>query len=280
MRHLAELAFMWSKSGQKRDSMNLGHHFLEIEAILRPMRGPSRSWLVRASDGWLYVAKFEGNPMGNRSLISQHIAEQILATLGVSTPGTAILRVSRTCEGLGKLQINHALKYALDGLHFGSRLPVNPDEAATWDFLPRKLYPLVTNLSQIGVVFAFDTWTRHIGNRQFLFTRESGAGGTFRLWAIDHKCLGSDWLELPQLRDHRYSANFIISGSSDYQSAALRGSNLIVDLPLSYLEAAFESVPRRWFATPDEQILLWNVIRSLHGRQSGVTDEVRRALDQ
>jgi hypothetical protein len=278
MSGLAEIAIVWSKSGQKRDSMNPGHqHCLEIEAILRPMRGPSRSWLVRASDGWLYVAKFHGNPMGNRSLIAQHIAEQILATLGVSTPGTAILRVSRTCEGLGKLRINHALNYVLDGLHFGSRLPVDPHETAIWDFLPRKLYPLVTNLSQIGVVFAFDTWTRHIGERQFLFTREPAAA--FRLWAIDHKCLGPDWLALPQVQDHRYSVDFI-SRNSDSQSAAVLGSNLIGDLPLSCLEAAFQSVPQEWFAPPNEQIVLWNVIRSLHERQPRVTDEIRRALDR
>ena len=253
--------------------MNPGHHQLEIQAILRPMRGPSRSWLVRASDGWLYVAKFCGNPMGNRSLISQYIAEQILPRLGISTPGTAILRVSQTCEGIGKLQINQPLKY---GLHFGSRLPVDPDEAAIWDFLPRTLYPRVTNLSQIGVVFACDTWTRHIGNRQFLFTRDSG-GGVYRLWAIDHKCLGSDWLEVQPARDHVYNPNFI--RSSDFQSAALRGSHLIADLPLSYLEAACESVPQEWFA-PNEQIVLWHVIRSLHARQPGVTDEIRRALNR
>jgi hypothetical protein len=135
------------------------------------MRGRSESFLVKTNDGY-YVAKFAGNPKGNRSLINECVAGHLLSALGVATPERAILRLGTSCQGREALYFSESHQPIAPGLHFGSKCPVDPNRVAIFDFLPRKLYPQLTNLDDVGVIFAFDRWAAHSGDRQFVFARQ------------------------------------------------------------------------------------------------------------
>src|SRR5450755_4208634 len=174
---------------------------VEIVAVIRRMRGHSHSFLVRGSDEASYVAKFANNPMGNRTLINECVASNLLTALGVKTPDLAILNFADSCEGREELYLSSDPQVLIvNGLHLGSKCPVNPEVAAIFDFLPRAFYShsQVANLDDIGVVFAFDQWVAHADNRQFIFARQprlkEGNGSSFEAWAIDNgMCFGADW---------------------------------------------------------------------------------------
>ena len=61
---------------------------------VRRMRGGSQSHLMRASDGNLYVVKFENNPQGVRVLANELIVTRLAETAGLSVPACEIIEVN------------------------------------------------------------------------------------------------------------------------------------------------------------------------------------------
>ena len=57
------------------------------------MRGGSQAHLVEAEDGCFFVAKFAGNPQGNRTLINEWITGQLMNQVGICTPVIRILQL-------------------------------------------------------------------------------------------------------------------------------------------------------------------------------------------
>jgi hypothetical protein len=245
--------------------MSLGQP-VEIVAVIRRMRGRSQSFLVRGSDGACYVAKFANNPLGNRTLINECLACHLLTALGVSTPDLAILRLGDSCLGREELYFStNPQESIVNGLHLGSKCPVNPETVAIFDFLPRPLYPRVANLDDVGVVFAFDQWVAHADNRQFIFARQPDSmqtaqsralnGSFFTAWAIDNgMCFGKDWTLTPNALGASPRCCDIYSHCNLEESAS-RGANLIQSLPSSELCAAHQKIPRDWFSAGDETAL-------------------------
>jgi hypothetical protein len=66
---------------------------VDINRAIRRMRGRSQAYLVEGNDGRFYVAKFAGNPQGNRTLINEWITAHLLKRLDVSTPLLIVLRL-------------------------------------------------------------------------------------------------------------------------------------------------------------------------------------------
>jgi hypothetical protein len=265
---------------------------VEISSVIHRMRGSSQSFLVQTSDGAHYVAKFANNPEGNRGLINECVAGNLLSALGVATPDLAILRLGNSCQGREQLHfLTNLQKPIAYGLHFGSKCPVNPNEVAIFDFLPRPLYSRVANLDDVGVVFAFDRWVAHSDVRQFVFARQpcpvsaveskQRNGSSFTAWAIDNgSCFGRDWTLLPKA-PFAYHPPFDISSFCDLEQSTGRGTRLIQSLPDSEFQAAYRQIPGEWFAPGDEAALdtMLSVLR--HRQQSLVTsiqDRKRRSL--
>src|ERR1039457_1593427 len=252
---------------------------VEIVAVIRRMRGHSQSFLVRGSDGASYVAKFANNPMGNRTLINECVASNLLTALGVKTPDLAILDLADSCLGREELYLSRDSQVPIvNGLHLGSKCPVNPEVVAIFDFLPRAFYShsRVANLNDIGVVFAFDQWVAHADNRQFIFARrpssmkmaqlKEGDGSSFEAWAIDNgMCFGADWAFGPTRVTASSGCGDIYSNCNVEESASL-GAHLIESLPASELYAAHQKIPRDWFGAGDE-IALAAMLATLQKRQ-------------
>ncbi|MDQ2948311.1 MAG: hypothetical protein M3Y27_20640 [Acidobacteriota bacterium] len=257
---------------------------VKIVKVVRRLRGGSQAFLVRASDGVSYVAKFSGNPQGNRTLINECMANHLLSLLSVATPDLVILRLDDRCEGREELYFSMDRRVPItSGLHLGSKCPVAPDTVAIFDFLPRTLVSRVTNLDDVGVVFAFDQWIAHDDKRQFIFARqpnpkESPAkepkqknGSGFKAWAIDNgKCFGGDWAFRVK-KVYAYNPIFDIHSYQDLENSASRGAQLIQLLPASELEAAYRNIPRDWFA-PGDGTVLNIMLDELQQRQRSVVE--------
>jgi hypothetical protein len=180
---------------------------VEIKRIVRPMRGGSQARLVEGQDGKFYVAKFAGNPQGNRTLINEWMAQSILAALGISTPSLRILHLPAAMRHEAVyFEIGNKRMPVEGEWHLGSLSPVNPETKVIFDFLPRKLLGNVVNLDEFGKVFVADRWLCQTDVRQAIFVRERGSvGRPIQLCAyfIDHgkAFAGSSW-ELREATGH------------------------------------------------------------------------------
>jgi hypothetical protein len=194
-----------SLPGIRRSRNRIGS--VEIKRIVRRMRGGSQARLVEGQDGRFYVAKFTGNPQGNRTLINEWIVESIMSQLGISTPPLCLLRLPATlrneelCFEVGNNKIQVEGEW-----HLGSLSPVNPETKVILDFLPRRLLENVVNLNDFAKVFVVDRWLYQSDRRQAIFVREPGSAENrtrFRAHLIDHgkAFAGSSW-ELREAAGH------------------------------------------------------------------------------
>src|SRR5712692_8851010 len=121
---------------------------LNARRHIRKMRGGAQSHLLEADDGRFYIVKFQNNPQHRRILVNELIASVFLKYLQVSTPETAMVRVSESFLvenpdvfiSLGTQNIP-----VVPGWHFGSRYPGDPARTAVYDFVPDTLLYEVHN---------------------------------------------------------------------------------------------------------------------------------------
>ena len=147
---------------------------IDARRFVRKMRGGAQSHLLEASDGHFYVVKFLNNPQHRRILINEWIASAFLGFLGISTPQTAMIRLSASFledyPGV-HLQFGSERRSVVPGWHFGSRFPGDPARNVVYDFLPDTLLDQVENLSEFLGILAFDKWMGNADSRQAIFFR-------------------------------------------------------------------------------------------------------------
>lgn len=139
---------------------------------VRRMRGGSQAQLLRASDSHLYVVKFTNNPQGVRMLANDWIASRLARRIGLPVPEVAAIEISpwlirSTPELSFELPSGRAACH--EGVHFGSRFAVDPQEGMVTDFLPAACLPRVKNLAAFIGAVAFDKWTCNTDRRQAVF---------------------------------------------------------------------------------------------------------------
>ena len=170
-----------------------------ITSIIRPMRGRSQAQLVQGNDGRFYVAKFLGNPQGNRTLVNEVLASYVLRCLAVQTPSLCrlVLGETRGCEERLHFAVEGKHVPIRAGEHLGSLCPVDPNKVAIFDFLPARMFPRIANAQDFAKMFVIDCWLNNLDHRQAIFFPDGNA--TFKACFIDHgACFGGqDW----QFRD-------------------------------------------------------------------------------
>jgi hypothetical protein len=67
---------------------------------VRRMHGGAQSHLLRCSDGYSYVVKFQNNPQGSRTLVNDTLGNGLAQRLGLPVPQIALVNVWETliCE--------------------------------------------------------------------------------------------------------------------------------------------------------------------------------------
>ena len=142
------------------------------EKLIRKMRGGAQAWLVQASTGDSYVVKLRTPFTG--ILINEWIAGCFLEQLGLCAPKTAQIHVSSEWlerargEGLS-ITVGNAARTISPGPHLGSRVPVDPETTAIYDYLPDAILRGVRNRNHFHGMLAFDHWTANADAHQAIF---------------------------------------------------------------------------------------------------------------
>lgn len=147
---------------------------IRARTAIRKMRGGAQAHLLEGEDGAYYVAKFTNNPQHRRILINEWLACVFLRYLQIYVPETALVELTPDF-----VEANPELYFSIGsrrepvrpGLHFGSRMAVNPDRVAVFDFLPDKLLGKVENRPDFLGMLVFDKWVGNADSRQAVFFR-------------------------------------------------------------------------------------------------------------
>jgi hypothetical protein len=147
---------------------------VDARRLVRKMRGGAQAHLLETSDGHFYVVKFLNNPQHRRILVNEWIASVFLQYLGISSPPTAMVRISEEFLAANPdttIQLGHQRQAVLPGWHFGSRFPGDPQRTVVYDFLPDSLLDRVENQADFRAVLVFDKWMANTDSRQAIFYR-------------------------------------------------------------------------------------------------------------
>src|SRR5467141_1955297 len=140
---------------------------------IRRMRGGAQSHLMRCSDGWYYVVKFQNNLQHRLILVNELLGTKLAARLGLPTVPVAIVQVS---EELIRLTPELAMELPRSripcqpGPQFGSRYPGDPRQLTLHDFLPDEQLREVEILHAFAGMLVFDKWACNTNGRQTVFS--------------------------------------------------------------------------------------------------------------
>jgi hypothetical protein len=246
------------------------------------MRGGSQAQLVEGSDGKFYVAKFLGNPQGNRTLVNELVAHQLLRVMGISTPPLRLLNLPNTAEFDQNAYFLVGAKRipAEPGRHLGSLCPVNPEKVAIFDLLPVRLLSLVGNIEEFATTFVMDKWLYNADRRQVVYFRDRSQSPkvTFRACFIDQgMSFGGSLWEFGDVAGFGLAESQCVYSQLDMAALAERAINRIKAIAESTISAAGDCVPREWLAEGDADCLA-RLLGQLASRRSRLDSLVRRHL--
>jgi len=142
---------------------------------IRRMRGGAQSHLMLASDGHLYVVKFQNNPQHLRVLANELLATRLAEAVGLSVPATEVVDVSDwLAENTPELTIDRGREQerCRGGLQFGSRFVGGLMPGQVVDYLPEEQLGAVRNLKEFAGMLVMDKWTGNSNGRQAVFHRK------------------------------------------------------------------------------------------------------------
>jgi hypothetical protein len=249
------------------------------------MRGGSQAWLVLGEDDLWYVAKFAGNPQGNRTLINEYFAGQILKQLGISTPNHRVLQLPRelASEDL-YFQVGTKMLAPQGMLHLGSQSPVNPETTMILDFLPCKLLPKVRNLTEFAAMLVFDKWLAQTDRRQAIFVRDRSVVRDigFHAYFIDHGMSfgGAEW----QLRDAPLDGIYFrreVYSCVDLKALIEEAVCRLEAISEAFLLATLDGIPSAWLATGDREsfVILLGKLQQRRTKMRSIVARHLKALD-
>jgi hypothetical protein len=224
---------------------------------IRRMRGGAQSHLMRCSDGYYYVVKFQNNPQHRRVLVNELLGTRLAARLGLPTVPVAVVEVP---EELIRYTPELSMEYPRSrvpcqpGLHFGSRFPGDPRQQTLHDFLPDEQLREVENLHDFAGMLVFDKWTCNTNGRQTLFvqrafvaTQEAGKRYVTRM--IDQGfCFNAGEWNFPDapLRG-LYARNSVYEGVRGMESFAPWLNRLATQIKERVLDELGREVPPTWY---------------------------------
>jgi hypothetical protein len=260
--------------------------------LIKKMRGGAQSHLIAGEDGECYVVKFTNNPQHRRILVNEWLANAFLRYLQIHVPQTAVIQVSETFLAQNPdvyFSLGSRRERVVPGMHFGSKMSVNPDKVAVFDFLPEKLLGKVENRAEFLGTLVFDKWVGNADSRQAVFFRaraktwtplrgEAPARIGFFAQMIDHGFAfnGPHW----EFQDT--PLNGLYFRTSVYEDVTSLDSfqpwlDMVTNFPIEVIDAAWKEIPREWLDQDEDE--LEKLLEALLKRRRKVTqliEDVRR----
>lgn len=258
---------------------------VDARRLIRKMRGGAQAHLIEAADGHCYVVKFLNNPQHRRILVNEWISSVFLRYLGISTPETAVVRVSQDFLEQNpevNIQLGSQRQAVELGWHFGSRFPGDPARLAVYDFLPDTLLAQVENRAEFLGMLVFDQWMGNADSRQAIFFRAK-----LREWLPAYEAHPQRLGFVAQMVDHGFAFDGphwrfadsplqglyfrplvyqTVRGWDDFQPWLDR----IVHFPEAVVDQALKQIPQAWVAEDEEA--LGQLCESLLQRRKRVTE--------
>jgi hypothetical protein len=230
---------------------------------IRRMRGGAQSHLMRCSDGYYYVVKFQNNPQHRRILVNEMLGTKLAARLGLPTVPVAIVEVS---EELIRLTPELAMELprtriaCQPGLQFGARYPGDPRQVTLHDFLPDEQLREVENLHEFAGMLVFDKWTCNTNGRQTVFFDErkverDEATVRYKTRMIDQGfCFNAGEWNFPDAPLRGLYARHRVYESVRGLAAFGAWMNRVENITESVLEEIYSEIPPEWYAFEPEAI--------------------------
>lgn len=265
---------------------------LRARALIRKLRGGAQSHLIEAENGELYVVKFINNPQHRRILVNEWLASAFLRHLQIHVPETAAIQLTPDFIARSPdlyLTIGPRREPVPPGLHFGSRMAVNPERVAVFDFLPDKLLGKLENGADFLGTLVFDKWVCNADSRQAVFFRaraktwtplkgERPARVGFFAQMIDHGFAfnGPHWLFNDSPIQGLYFRNAVYREVRSLDSFQ-PWLDMVRAFPVQVIDAAWKQIPRDWLGE-DEGALesLLEVLLKRRSRAPELIEDLRR----
>lgn len=242
-----------------------------LTQFVRRLRGGSQPHLMKASDGNLYVVKFQGNPQGTSILANEIVAAKIAGLLGLPVPATMVVELPyELCEGL-YFETSRGREPIRPGLHLGSRLAVSSLEGRSYDCLPQCARHLLRNPEDLIGVQLFDLWTCNRDTRQVVFWKFSRDKKFTAAFIDNGHCFGGpNWKFFPLAHANRYTAPAT-------SATWLRWADRIATFPIRHFESAeVDLIPPEWLAGKTQFRVIYEELRM---RQAIIAEEITCRLD-
>ncbi|HEX3681201.1 MAG TPA: HipA family kinase [Bryobacteraceae bacterium] len=251
--------------------------------LIRKMRGGAQAHLIQGEDGAFYVVKFTNNPQHRRILINEWLAAAFLRHLQVHVPETALVELTPDFIAASPdlyLSIGPRREPVLPGLHFGSRMAVDPNRIAVFDFLPDKLLHKIENRADFLGALVFDKWVGNADSRQAVFFRaraktwtplkgETPARVGFFAQMIDHGFAfnGPHW----EFQDSPIQGLYFRTSVYD-EVRSLESFqpwlDMVQNFPAAVIDSAWKEIPRDWLG--DDEAALEALLEKLLKRGSRI----------
>jgi len=245
-----------------------------VQQICR-MRGGSQPHLMRASDGALYVVKFQNNPQHVRVLANEFLASRIGCWLGLPMPDVAVMEV---CDGLIartpdlRMTGTGSGMPCRSGLQLAVRYVADPGRERVFDHLPESVLAHDVRIAeQFTRVLVLDKWLGNVDARQAVFS-QSVQGCRYAVTFIDQgHCFNAAGWNFPDV-----PTRGVYYGKAAYQNVTGWESFEPVLSRAEQIECCdlwnlAQGMPEEWWCSQDSGALEC-LIETLYQRRRNIRD--------
>ncbi len=153
---------------------------------IRKLRGGSQPILVQASDGFLYVVKFNNNLQGDNLAFNESMGSELFNMCGLPGPSWAAVWISEEFISRNRgcwMETSEGLRRPRAGWCFGSQF-LGLSDAPLLEILPGSSFRRIRERENFWKAWILDIFSNHADHRQTLFLRDEA--GWLDAYFIDH----------------------------------------------------------------------------------------------
>jgi len=227
---------------------------------------------MRASDGNLYVVKFQNNPQGTSVLANEMLAAKLAKLLGLSVPATVVVELpSKLSESL-YFETPRGRQPILPGRHLGSPFVIASLQGRSYDYLPRRQQYLIRNPDDLIGIQLFDLWTCNRDTRQVVYWKYSREKKYTASFIDNGHCFGGPNRKFGPMKQ----PDWMLTGAIDRRW--LRWADRIATLPLARLQnTEFNQIPPEWVVNEGDLEVIYEELKA---RQEVISEGIKKIVSR